>query len=70
MAKRIVGDLKNSEALAVEPVARNTKTVAVQSRDNQKVYSSNVTFLGNNNSSFQLGQNTRTISGFIFGRTS
>lgn len=56
MSEKIFQDLKNSEALSMEPVAGNTKAVAMEARDNQKVYSSEVTFSRNNNSGFQLGQ--------------
>ena len=65
MAERIVEKLRS-------PVASDTNTgpAATRATEDQKMNSSSVTFSGDNDSGFQLGENTGIISGFTFGRSS
>jgi hypothetical protein len=47
----------------------STEAAAPKAIEDQKGYSLSVNFLGDNNSGFQLGQNTGIISGFTFGKS-
>jgi len=67
MAERVIEDLKQSLASGATSTEGNSEATASQAVEKQPGNSTNVTFSGSNNSGFQLGQNSGSISGITFG---